>query len=158
MRKYKEYNKKYHNNPLNWLLSTYSINEMSIMDLDAHMYSWKSKNQFIIDHKNINDNLSLNTCRVLNHFASAQYSNIEETNAYVVKGLIDTKNSKNYNALTIYEIKNTKIISKDINDFIEDEFVLPKVEDFVSFFDINKKKFLRNKHKYRNEKQTKIQF
>ena len=164
MRKYDNYQNKYHNNIFNFHVSKANTDNCLIMDIDLYMSSFDSKQQIFIDHKKSSDKLEKHTCRTLNILASASYkgSYIKESHAYVVVGDMPEKSfhdNAKFSRLKVYEIVNDRfVISKHLEDFIKDEFYINTIVEFDIFFNIEKKAIIRNKVKYYNEVQAEIQF
>ena len=67
-----EFNKNYHNNEFNFLISELTDRQRSIMDIDCSLSKYGSNLNLLVDHKKSNDKVSINTVRMLSTFADVK--------------------------------------------------------------------------------------
>jgi len=133
-----KYNEKYHNNKLNFLLSHKSDRQRTIMDLDTLITKFKFKYAFIIDHKNKNDNCSLNLYKQLSNLSNIRLNDNTIVKCFIVKSEIEIKNNgasaETVNGITyIQEIKFNKS-GAEPKDFIKNEYNITNDDVLVDFF------------------------
>lgn len=140
----KKFNKDYHNNPFNFLISKKSDKRRSIMDLDCFISKSNCENSFIIDHKKLNDKVSLNTLRQLSKLVDVKLNDNTTTKCFILKSDIDVESTKTNNYSMIYEVKSLNEIKDEWKakkeDFIRDSYTIVNDEILVDFFKPEKHK------------------
>ena len=146
-----DYKEDYHNNHLNWLLSNNTDSKRSIMDIDGFITKIGQKYGFMIDHKNNNDTVSINTLRQLSKFSYLTLNDNTIIKSFIVRCTIDEKENKMVDHATIYEIRNYKkvIDKKEKNDFIENTYTLFETRELIDFLSPEKHNQLIEKIKDR---------
>jgi|TARA_R110000803_G_scaffold102221_1_gene170245 hypothetical protein len=131
-----EFNKNYHNNEFNFLISELTDRQRSIMDIDCSLSKYGSNLNLLVDHKKSNDKVSINTVRMLSTFADVKLNNRDICKCFIVRSEIDTKLKKTTSCSVVYEIKNyAKVKDKtDISSFIEQRYTITNDKDLKLFF------------------------
>jgi hypothetical protein len=129
------YKEDYHNNHLNWLISNNTDGKRSIMDIDGFITKIGQTYGFMIDHKNNDDIVSINTLRQLSKFAYLTLKDNTIIKCFIVRCSINEKENKMIDHATIYEIKsyNKAKDKKEKNDFIENTYTLFNTRELVDF-------------------------
>jgi hypothetical protein len=129
------YKEDYHNNHLNWLLSNNTDGKRSIMDIDGFITKIGQTYGFMIDHKNNNDIVSINTLRQLSKFSYLTLKDNTTIKCFIVRCSINEKENKITDHATIYEIKSYNKVKdkKEKNDFIENTYTLFNTIELIDF-------------------------
>jgi len=142
-----KYNEKYHNNKFNFLISKKSDMYRSIIDIDG-LITKRDKNIkycLMYDHKNNNDNPSINTLKELSSLVGVTRGDGLIIKCFIVRSEINILNDNqevktDCEVTTVYEIKKwDKHFNKSNKllkhaDFIEKSFDIRSDSLLIKFF------------------------
>lgn len=132
------YKEDYHNNVFNFMISKNSDNLRTIMDLDCFITKFNCPYYFIVDHKKMNDNCSLNLYRTLSNLANVQLNDKARIKCFIVRSDIelinDNRIARTKNAITYIQEINNNIFSKDKKDYIKEQYTITNDDILCDFF------------------------
>jgi len=134
--KTEKFNKNYHNNEFNYLISKLSDRKRSIMDIDCFISKINCANSFMIDHKKNNDTISPNTLRQLSKFVDVKLQDKSKIKCFILRSDIDTDKNKTVTYSIVYEIENFNKVKnkKEKSDYIKSKFIIRNDNDLRDFF------------------------
>lgn len=106
MKARRKFDKTYHNNEFNYLISQHLDLKRSVMDIDCVLTRFNC-DSFLIDHKKSGDMTSINTIRTLSNYVGVQLNDKTRIKCFIVRSDIDTDKCETIDGVTlIYEIKS----------------------------------------------------
>tara|TARA_R100000654_G_scaffold69416_1_gene98991 strand:+ start:12720 stop:13229 length:510 start_codon:yes stop_codon:yes gene_type:complete len=159
----KKYIDGYHNNLLNFHISYMNTKKCSIQDVDCHISSLRTNQQFFIEYKYKQKKLTTAQLLSYNTLITAQYPRFKNTYGYIIMGELPEENLFNKNVrfkpLTVIEMsKNSRLnLNSDEEEFYEKKFEIISAVKLGVFLNIELDYETRMKAvKYEN-KQTELQ-
>ena len=132
------YKEDYHNNIFNFMISKNSDNLRTIMDIDCFICKYNCPYYFIIDHKKMNDNCSLNLYRTLSNLVNVKLNNKAIIKCFIVRSDIELINNneiaRTKNAITYIEEIKENIYSKEKIDYIKEQYTITNDNILCDFF------------------------
>ncbi len=137
-----KYIESYHNNFLNFHISYMNTRQCSIIDVDLYISSLKSEQQFFIEYKYKECDLSIAQLLSYNNLITAKYQRFKNTYGYIIMGDLPLENLFNenvrYKPLTVIEMSKNPTLHLNSNEeeFYEKKFKINTAVNLSIFLNI----------------------